>query len=80
MISENMAEALIAVRDRSLVKERAVDHLAAMLGIPWKVALRRLEKAESNGWLDYGVSIDWCWLTQAGTTALNEYLEAHRHE
>lgn len=41
-------------------------------GIPYKVALRKVEHLNDRGLLDYGVSPDYSWLTPEGTAILAE--------
>ena len=42
------------------------------LGIPGKLAYRKLEKLEARGWLDAGVSLMTPWLTTEGEARLTE--------
>jgi hypothetical protein len=41
-----------------------------IMGIPEKVAIRKLEQLEDLGYIEYGVSIGYCWLTDNGKAQL----------
>lgn len=47
-------------------------------GVPEKVALRKIEQLVDRAWLEYGVSINYVWLTPLGKTE-RQALRRNRH-
>lgn len=41
-------------------------------GVPFKVALRKLERMVGMGWLQYGSSLNYVWITEEGKARLRE--------
>lgn len=80
MISDKMLAALKMCQ--TPFKERdpwdVVECLSLKEGIPYKVALRRMEKASAHQYLDYGTSIRSAWLTPEGHAAIAEREEANQ--
>lgn len=50
---------------------RSYEDMAAMAGSAPKVIERVLERLAQRGYVDYGVSLRTCWLTQAGVDLLD---------
>jgi len=64
-------EAVRELNIRGYPKPAAHELLSKWTGQPEKVCLRCVERAVSRGYLDYGVSLNWPWLTPEGEYFLN---------
>ena len=76
MMKPTMREALQAVADLQATpvseRVRAPLMIAQRTGCVEKQAVRKLEKASERGWVDYGTSINFPWLTDEGKARLAE--------
>jgi hypothetical protein len=59
----------MSIRDTTNIKTN-LDVLQELTGQPYKVCWRALERACKRGYLDYGVSLRFAWLDEAGKTLL----------
>lgn len=74
-----MAAALIAVAEANAGDwsvngaQDCIKLLSDAESVPYKVSLRRIEKAVDKGFLEFGTNIRFCWLTSEGKMALSEW-------
>lgn len=59
---------------------RVTDSLMEKYNLPYKVCLRAIEREDARGFLDWGVSIDYPWLTEKGRAELERLEKEASHE